>query len=70
MLQLDGSAGNPCTCFMFMKPTEIVKELLVKWMEAIVNAEAWYEDQVGAPSPMYRRERDSSVHLLAWWPRS
>ena len=60
MLQYDGNAGNPCTCFMYMKPTEVMNKLLVKWTQAIVDADSWYEDQVGATpsSPMYhRRER-------------
>lgn len=50
MLQLDGSPGNPCTCFLFMKPTETVKTLLVLWMGSIVEASAngWYEDQASA----------------------
>jgi len=40
MLQADGSQGNPCTCLMFMKPTELVKELLVQWIETAEQTEA------------------------------
>ncbi|CAM9141525.1 unnamed protein product [Scytosiphon promiscuus] len=45
MIQQDGSVGNPCTCFLFMKPTELVIGLLDKWIQSIVEAEEWYEDQ-------------------------
>lgn len=40
MLQYDGSKGNPCTCLMFMKPTAVVKELLVGWIQATEDAHA------------------------------
>lgn len=40
VLQYDGSKGNPCTCLMFMKPTEMVKELLVEWIQATEDADA------------------------------
>lgn len=40
MLQADGSQGNPCTCLMFMKPTDLVKELLVQWIETAEQTEA------------------------------
>ncbi|CAM9429766.1 unnamed protein product, partial [Hapterophycus canaliculatus] len=52
MIQLDGSMGNPCTCFMFMKPTEMVIGLLDKWIQSIVEAEGWYEDQASTSSPL------------------
>lgn len=65
MLQLDGSVGNPCTCFMFMKPTEMVKELLVKWIQSIVDAEAWYEDQVGFVAGVPERETRPTRESIA-----
>lgn len=40
MLQSDGSKGNPCTCFMFMKPTELAKGLLVEWIQAAEETDA------------------------------
>ena len=40
MLQADGYEGNPCTCFMFMKPTKKVKELLTGWLQAAEEADA------------------------------
>jgi len=40
MVQLDGSAGNPCTCLMFMKPTDKVKQMLFLWLKAASEAEA------------------------------
>lgn len=66
MLQLDGSRGNPCTCFMFMKPTDMVKELLVKWMQSIVDADSWYEDQVGDIADVPERKRQT--HPCIFWP--
>lgn len=48
MLQHDGNAGNKCTCFMFIKPTDIGKELLVLWKQSIIDADA-FEDQVSSP---------------------
>lgn len=49
MLQADGSEGNPCTCFMFMKPTDKVKELLTGWIQAAEEADAKI-NQVSKPS--------------------
>lgn len=40
MVQLDGFKGNPCTCFMFMKPKDKVKQMLVLWLKAISETEA------------------------------
>eukprot|EP00903_Cladosiphon_okamuranus_P005636 g5602.t1 len=71
MLQLDGSRGNPCTCFMFMKPTVMVKELLVKWMQSIVDADSWYEDQIPFKGPLHE-QRDAGMRLdyfpEEWFP--
>lgn len=46
MLQHDGNAGNKCTCFMYLQPTDIAKELLVLWKQSILDSNA-FEDQVG-----------------------
>lgn len=40
MLQADGFQGNPCTCFMFMKPTDKVKAMLTGWIQAAEDADA------------------------------
>ena len=45
MLQHDGNAGNKCTCFMYLQPTDLAKELLVLWKQSILDSDA-FEDQV------------------------
>jgi len=39
MVQND--AGNYCTCFLFMKPTANIKQLLERWMRSIVEHRAF-----------------------------
>ena len=52
MLQHDGNAGNKCTCFMYLQPTDITKELLVLWKQSIIDSGA-FEDQVRTPLHLY-----------------
>lgn len=47
MIQNDGKPGRPCTCLIFMKPTEKAKMLLVLWTQEITDTNA-KEDQVSS----------------------
>lgn len=47
MLQNDGPADNKCTCFLYLRPTDTVKELLVLWEQSIIRDNA-SEDQARA----------------------
>lgn len=40
MLQLDGSEGNKCTCFMFLKPTAMSLALVDAWEQNIISERA------------------------------
>ena len=40
MLQNDGDENNKCTCFMYLRPTDDAKELLVLWEESIIKKNA------------------------------
>lgn len=36
-LQHDGSERNKCTCFLFLKPTSMVRALVENWRDAIAK---------------------------------
>eukprot|EP00752_Nemacystus_decipiens_P012355 g10952.t1 len=56
MLQLDGEPGNECTCLLYMKPTHIVKRLLVEWMKSIRDDLEAIQDQDAFQPPLERAE--------------
>ncbi len=51
MLQADSwERDYTCTCFIFMKPTENMKRLLTKWIQAITDDSEAMEDQASCSS--------------------
>lgn len=56
MVQLDGFEGNPCTCFMFMKPSDKVKQMLALWLKAISEAEAQINQVRFSPQGLHERD--------------
>lgn len=48
MLQLDGSEGNKCTCFMFLKPTAMSLALVDAWEQNIISERATRNQVSGA----------------------
>ena len=62
MLQNDGPVDNKCTCFMYLRPTDIVKELLVLWERSIIDDRAM-EDQARADNSCVFLSTVTNTHM-------